>query len=159
MSNYTSTSGSFLPKPMMLKFGDEDYVVERAYHEFSSIESRDRLHVDAIRYLGEKIRTKKVHHSAKYAIEKIIYNGPATIVFWKDGEKTVVKLNPNDKNNREVALLYAIAKKKFGNNSRIHKEIDPFASTNAQRIAILKYIVAKDGVDIGKLMDEMVLSQ
>lgn len=40
----------------------------------------------------------KVHHSVAAAlgaksprVERIIANGPATIVFWDDGEKTVVK--------------------------------------------------------------------
>lgn len=92
-------------------------------------------------------------------IEKIIVNGNATIVFWADKTKTVVKRAEGDKNDRKIALVYAIAKKKYGNISRVHKETDPFASTNAQRIAILRYIVAKDGFDIDKIMDDFVLDE
>lgn len=87
-------------------------------------------------------------------IKKVIFSGPCTIVLWANGDKTVVKRSEGDKNDREVAVLYAIAKKKFGNITRAHKKIDPCAKTNAQRIAILRYIVAEDGFDVEKLVKE-----
>lgn len=87
-------------------------------------------------------------------IKKVIFSGPCPIVLWANGDKTVVKRAEGDKNDREVAVLYAIAKKKFGNITRVHKKIDPFAKTNAQRIAILRYIVAEDGFDVEKLVKE-----
>lgn len=87
-------------------------------------------------------------------IKKVIFSGPCTIVLWANGDKTVVKRSEGDKNDREVAVLYAIAKKKFGNITRVHKKLDPFAKTNAQRIAILRYIVAQDGFDVEKLVKE-----
>lgn len=87
-------------------------------------------------------------------IKKVIFSGPCTIVLWANGDKTVVKRAEGDKNDREVAVLYAIAKKKFGNITRVHKRIDPCAKTNAQRIAILRYIVAEDGFDVEKLVKE-----
>lgn len=85
-------------------------------------------------------------------IKKVIFSGPCTIVLWANGDKTVVKRAEGDKNDREVAVLYAIAKKKFGNITRVHKKIDPFAKTNAQRIAILRYIVAEYGFDVEELV-------
>ena len=87
-------------------------------------------------------------------IKKVIFSGPCTIVLWANGDKTVVKRAEGDKNDREVAVLYEIAKKKFGNITRVHKKLDPFAKTNAQRIAILRYIVAEDGFDVEKLVKE-----
>lgn len=87
-------------------------------------------------------------------IKKVIFSGPCTIVLWANGDKTVVKRAEGDKNDREVAVLYAIAKKKFGNITRVHKKLDPFAKTNAQRIAILRYIVAEYGFDVEKLVKE-----
>lgn len=87
-------------------------------------------------------------------IKKVVFSGPCTIVFWANGDKTVVKRAEGDKNDREVAVLYAIAKKKFGNITQVHKKLDPFAKTNAQRIAILRYIVAEDGFDVEKLVKE-----
>lgn len=43
-------------------------------------------------------------------IEKVIFNGPATIVFWKDGTKTVVKYQDVDTLDPEKGLAMAIAK-------------------------------------------------
>lgn len=91
---------------------------------------------------------------SRLKIKKVIFSGPCTIVLWTNGDKTVVKRAEGDKNDREVAVLYAIAKKKFGNITRVHKKLDPFAKTNAQRIAILRYIVAEDGFDVEKLVKE-----
>ena len=56
----------------------------------------------------------------RYFPKKIIYNNPATIVFWKDGTKTVVKKAPNEKFNTYHAFCAALAKKIFGNNSRVN---------------------------------------
>ena len=52
---------------------------------------------------------------------KIIVNGPATIVFWQDGTKTVVKCTKGEKWDIYHAFSAALAKKVYGNNSRIHK--------------------------------------
>lgn len=56
----------------------------------------------------------------RYVPKKIIYNNPATIVFWKDGSKTVVKKAPHEKFNTYHAFCAALAKKVFGNNSRVN---------------------------------------
>lgn len=56
----------------------------------------------------------------RYIPEKIIYNNPATIVFWKDGTKTVVKKAPHEKFNTYHAFCAALAKKILGNNSRVN---------------------------------------
>lgn len=50
----------------------------------------------------------------KPQIEKIIWNGPATIVFWKDGTKTVVKCADCDVPDYEKGLAMAICKKVYG---------------------------------------------
>ena len=48
-------------------------------------------------------------------IKSVIYNRPATIVFWEDGTKTVVKCE-NEEYDPEKGLAMAIAKKALGNN-------------------------------------------
>lgn len=48
-------------------------------------------------------------------IIKVIFNNPATIVFWRDGTKTVVKCNPGDVFDPEKGLAMACMKKLFGN--------------------------------------------
>lgn len=49
------------------------------------------------------------------AIERVIYNDPATIVFWKDGSKTVVKCQKGDRFDPEKGLAMAMCKKALGN--------------------------------------------
>ena len=49
-------------------------------------------------------------------IEKVIFNDPATIVFWSDGTKTVVKCGENDVYDPEKGLAMAVAKKFLGTN-------------------------------------------
>lgn len=49
-------------------------------------------------------------------ITKVIFNNPATIVFWRDSSKTVVKCNPEDTFDPEKGLAMACMKKLFGNH-------------------------------------------
>lgn len=48
-------------------------------------------------------------------IKKVIFNPPATIIFWQDDTKTVVKA-VNEPYDPEKGLAMAISKKAFGNN-------------------------------------------
>lgn len=47
-------------------------------------------------------------------VERTIMNKRATVIFWCDGTKTVVKRRKGEKQNRELAVLYAIAEKVLG---------------------------------------------
>lgn len=51
-------------------------------------------------------------------IKRVIFNDPATIVFWDDGTKTVVKCGKHDYYNEEVGLMACIVKKITGNTGR-----------------------------------------
>ncbi len=53
-------------------------------------------------------------------IKKVIFNDPATIVFWSDGTKTVVKCGANDAFDPEKGLAMAISKKFLGNNYKAY---------------------------------------
>ena len=53
-------------------------------------------------------------------IERVIFNDPATVVFWKDGQKTVVKCQEGDSYNEQTGLLMCIAKRYFGNTGRFN---------------------------------------
>lgn len=50
--------------------------------------------------------------------KRIIFNDPATVVFWDDGTKTVVRCQNGDEFSREHGLLYAYMKRMYGNTSR-----------------------------------------
>ena len=57
------------------------------------------------------------------AITNVIFNDPATIVFWRDGTKTVVKAHGDDEFDPEKGLTMAITKKLFGNKGSYYNEI------------------------------------
>lgn len=57
----------------------------------------------------------------KVTIENVIFNNPATIVFWSDGTKTVVKRQRGDKKfDQEKGLAMAICKKVMGNKGNFN---------------------------------------
>lgn len=56
-------------------------------------------------------------------IVKVIFNDPATIVFWRDNTKTVVKCDPTEQFDPEKGLAMAIAKKALGNKGNYFNEI------------------------------------
>lgn len=55
-------------------------------------------------------------------IKKVIFNDPATIVFWRDGTKTVVKVQNGEKYDKMTGLAMAISKKHFGNKGNYYNE-------------------------------------
>lgn len=59
----------------------------------------------------------------KYKVEQIIKNGPATIVKWTDGTKTIVKRMEEDRDDPYMAFCAALAKKMYGGASTINKMI------------------------------------
>lgn len=59
-----------------------------------------------------------------YGVDRIIRNGPATIVIWKDGTKTIVKRSKGEKDDIYVAFCAALAKKLYGNNSKIKRMLN-----------------------------------
>lgn len=60
-----------------------------------------------------KEKNKAIYDSM---IQRVIFNPPATIVFWRDGSKTVVKCGENDIFDPEKGLAMAISKRAFGDN-------------------------------------------
>lgn len=59
-------------------------------------------------------------------IERIIYNPPATIVFWNDGTKTIAKCEYGDIYTKEMGFMLCVLKKKYGNKTfhdMLHKYV------------------------------------
>ena len=56
-------------------------------------------------------------------IKRVIFNKPATIVFWTDGTKTVVKCRKGDHWDAEKGLAMACAKKLMGNRDGYHETL------------------------------------
>ena len=83
-------------------------------------------------YSGDILRHSKRAKASKYVSydrkereklvpKKVIFNPPATIVFWKDGTKTIVKCREDDIFDEEIGLSMAIAQKFAGDRSKFKK--------------------------------------
>lgn len=59
----------------------------------------------------------------RFYIKKVIFNDPATIVFWLDGSKTVVKCQEGDTYDKEKGLAMAFVKKYHGNSSDYYDHV------------------------------------
>lgn len=53
--------------------------------------------------------------------ERVIFNDPATIVFWDDGSKTVVKCQPGDVFDKEKGLALAYVKRLYNNKGNFNE--------------------------------------
>ncbi len=62
-----------------------------------------------------------INERNKMKIDKVIFSKPATIVFWEDGTKTIVKAD-GEKFDPEKGLAMAIAKKAYGNKGNYYNE-------------------------------------
>lgn len=60
-------------------------------------------------------------------IKDVIFNPPATIVFWNDGTKTVAKAHPDDKYSLSWGLMFCMAKKLLGSGHQVKKMLDKYA--------------------------------
>ena len=66
--------------------------------------------------------TKNTKQDMINKIEKVIFNNPATIVVWANGDKTVVKCD-GEKYDPEKGLAMAITKYLLGNNQGYYYDI------------------------------------
>ena len=64
---------------------------------------------------------KGVKHALVFDINRIIFNGPATIVFFENGEKVIVRRKKGERDDRHAAIMYAILKRQFGSSHAMNK--------------------------------------
>jgi hypothetical protein len=78
-----------------------------------------KLNNEAARYCKNDIDTTRaachVYRRNEFEPTRVIFNDPATIVFWPDGTKTVVKCQPGEEFDEMMGLAMAISKKALGN--------------------------------------------
>ena len=67
------------------------------------------------------------------AIKNVIFAPPATIVYWSDGSKTVVKCSEKDVFDPEKGLAMAIAKRCGGNKGNYYKEIQNWVEKSGKK--------------------------
>ena len=61
-----------------------------------------------------------MNNNTSVFLMRVIYNDPATIAFWSDGTKTVVKAQPGDIFDPEKGLAMVIVKKVCGNKGNYY---------------------------------------
>ena len=71
-------------------------------------------------------------------VKRIVFNPPATIVFWFDGTKTVVKCSKGQPFNPYYGFCAALAKRMLGHNCAINRHIDEYVA-KMDRKAAQKY--------------------
>lgn len=74
----------------------------------------------------KSVEIKKPRNSQKIInidgnIERVILNNPATVVFWKDGTKSVVKCQDGEEYDPEKGLALAIIKRLCGNTGSYYE--------------------------------------
>lgn len=75
-------------------------------------------------YCAQDIKnTKELFNLRKNSIKNVIFNPPATIIFWSDGAKTVVKCQGDDSFDPEKGMAMAIAKRYLGNKYSYYNPI------------------------------------
>lgn len=67
------------------------------------------------------------------SIKNVIFASPATIVYWSDGSKTVVKCSEKDVFDPEKGLAMAIAKRCGGNKGSYYKEIQSWVEKSGKK--------------------------
>lgn len=84
-------------------------------------------------YGGLNASKKSTSATNTAAIKDVIFAPPATIVYWSDGSKTVVKCSENDVFDPEKGLAMAVAKRCGGNNGSYYKEIRNWVEKSGKR--------------------------
>ena len=105
-----------------IEFGyDEPMKIEITVKEPINMDTiTSRLCNEYAKLMGPR---KKKTHRERDLIDRVLHNPPATIVFWKDGTKTVVKQQDGDVYNPEHGFTAACAKKLFGNDNQFNYEL------------------------------------
>ena len=90
-----------------------------------------RIRSDALYHRCEGKKTDSATNTA--AIKDVIFAPPATIVYWSDGSKTVVKCSEKDVFDPEKGLAMAIAKRCGGNKGSYYKEIQNWVEKSGKK--------------------------
>ena len=76
---------------------------------------------DLYKFHGENRSEKPVTSISPFAIKKVYFNDPVTVVIWEDGTKTIVRCSKNEMYDPEKGLAMAISKKALGNDDNYYK--------------------------------------
>ena len=115
--------------------------------------------LDTMRYCYDDVATvKKFSASMELRvdipgmIDRVIFYDPATIIYWKDGSKTVVKRSEDDIWDPEKGFCMAVIKKLYGRTSFIKRFMEP-----EEEMSILTVEEARENLkNFGKKLNDMM---
>lgn len=109
--------------PEIKPFYDCGYAPQHVYHDYIDTDiAATRALADLIWSSQSNLKRLERESTMKNTnnkptpsnpIERVIFNGPATIVYWKDGCKTIVKCQEGAANDHEKGLAMAVARHYF----------------------------------------------
>ena len=117
----------FTFKPMESKSLITDIDVESLYPTFAldfSVPTNvvDVVHREILNYITNDIyTTKEAIKIMCNSIKKIIFNDPATIIIWGNGDKTIVKCGEGEIYDPEKGMAMAIAKHFLGDKGNYYE--------------------------------------
>lgn len=76
---------------------------------------------DMVKTLKEDIALSLIDKLPRFRIRRVVFNEPATIVFWADGTKTVVKCQEDDVFMPETGIALCYMKKLFNNKGNYNE--------------------------------------
>lgn len=82
-----------------------------------------RVTLDGYAYPNELVRDEYRYNYFGFYIDRVIFSGPMTIVFWRDGSKTTVRLAKGSHDDRANAIRWAMAKKYYGSRAQLEKHL------------------------------------
>lgn len=98
------------------------------------IRKREESAFDSMRYMhwANCVMEEETNMTVA-SIKNVIFAPPATIVYWSDGSKTVVKCSEKDVFDPEKGLAMAIAKRCGGNKGSYYKEIQNWVEKSGKK--------------------------
>ncbi len=105
-----------------LKYRTEDSIVENTILEMEKFWADNEKKKRAAEIIEHKFNVPTDRNRLPY-IKQIIFHDPATIVYWADRTRTVVKCQDGDIYDPEKGLAMAISKKALGNKDNYYCEV------------------------------------
>lgn len=127
LRHYTCDGETYL-----FRISKDDYTLTYEFKYPRDSRERDTLQREFLRHIVDEFYVLKNKHFGNASvtspsvnpmtIKDVIFNPPATIVFWEDGTKTVVKDQGEECFDPEKGLAMAISKKALGNKGNYYNQ-------------------------------------
>lgn len=138
-----SVSGMDINAVFGIPFNEAMRLQKRIF-SYSDIEAHGKYCFDMINYINKieneyndcekTVNSLEPQPFFQPKIEKVIFNKPATIVFWDDETKTIVKCSNEDTYSKETGLAMCICKKIYGNDNTFRKVFSKWIPEEDERI-------------------------